>query len=466
MNGMVIRKSVLWRAHLRGPRSRRNTHSVSKCCKSVFPPGRPAVYNARLSPRTEPVTTPQKAPAEQRQGWRFGWALTGYFALFPAAAAAGALAFSPLQALAGLGAFRTSAWRDFAPRKAPAHFVAALFVVYAMATALWSIHASNAAPKTAVALTLGYMFATAPLSLSDRARALAGWVGVSAIVGAVALLGLETLFQDQLAPIFAAPGQARWRVLINLTRGVAVLSSLTWPAAAFLLSRKAVAARAAGVALILGVGALAVQFDDSANALAFMLGGLAFAIVRFAPVLCLRTLFLAAAATVVAAPAIASILPPGAAATALPFSWAARLDIWRYAAARIAERPLFGWGFDAAPAFPGAAVLRGVTHAVIGPHPHNAALQIWLEGGAVGACLAAAALVLGGWRAGAILADRPHAAAAFAAAATAYLAIASLDEGLWRDWWMVTPFTAAALMLLCLANPNRGPNAATFGPEG
>ena len=61
-------------------------------------------------------------------------------------------------------------------------------------------------------------------------------------------------------------------------------------------------------------------------------------------------------------------------------SWSERLDMWAFAAAKIVEKPWAGWGLDASRTFGSAISL----------HTHDAAIQIWLELGAVGAVLAAA----------------------------------------------------------------------------
>jgi len=126
-------------------------------------------------------------------------------------------------------------------------------------------------------------------------------------------------------------------------------------------------------------------------------------------------------------------------------SWAARLDIWSFAAAMAAHHPLRGWGIDASRTFGIALPL----------HPHNAALQIWLELGAPGAALAAA---LTGWIAAtlAVLARaNPSHAAAGAGALTAYLIIGGISFGVWQEWWVALGFlTVATLAMLRRAWPS------------
>jgi len=130
---------------------------------------------------------------------------------------------------------------------------------------------------------------------------------------------------------------------------------------------------------------------------------------------------------------------------ALPSSAAHRLLIWDFAAERIAERPILGWGMDGSRAIPGGtdkpdplmlqnfgltseAARSWFQHAQLLPlHPHNLALQVWLELGLVGAVLMALLLAMMAWH-------LPNAAGCgvFAAA----LVIAMLSYGAWQYWWV------------------------------
>lgn len=123
-----------------------------------------------------------------------------------------------------------------------------------------------------------------------------------------------------------------------------------------------------------------------------------------------------------------------------------RVEIWGMAADRALTTPLFGQGIDASRALdPQGEVSRfsPIGDSLLPLHPHNAALQVWLELGAAGAVLAMVALLL-------LLAgtarmderDQPFALALFAAA----LAMGSTAYGVWQAWWMAG-FLAAGLML-------------------
>jgi O-antigen ligase len=133
-----------------------------------------------------------------------------------------------------------------------------------------------------------------------------------------------------------------------------------------------------------------------------------------------------------------------------------RVMTWDFVVERIAERPLLGWGMEASRAIPGGTdtfppavldrygLMRPEEREVFGRdyahrlplHPHNAALQVWLELGLVGGVLAAALVV-------AILLGAATPAAIGAAVAGA--ATSQLSFGVWQPWWIATLVLAAVL---------------------
>jgi O-antigen ligase len=177
-----------------------------------------------------------------------------------------------------------------------------------------------------------------------------------------------------------------------------------------------------------------------------------------------------AAAAILAAP----LLPSRVLGPAKEFNWPndavpsvyQRIAVWQFAETRIAERPFQGWGLDAARRIPGGhdgtkaetlhiqnPVMRDRVTAYFNSgnieqmplHPHNAALQIWLETGGVGAVLVAALVFVA---LSAIARRAPSgrsAVAASAAFAVSALLIAGLSYGIWQTWWLATLWLGAAL---------------------
>jgi O-antigen ligase len=132
-----------------------------------------------------------------------------------------------------------------------------------------------------------------------------------------------------------------------------------------------------------------------------------------------------------------------------------RVNIWANFGGAVWLRPIVGHGFgvseEVAPA--GAGEEEGWSN-----HPHNAALQIWVELGGIGAALAAW-LGLELIRRCQTLAarDRPAAAALVSAA----LAVSLVSHGAWQGWWVASTGTALVWFLSCRAHqPLREPVAA------
>lgn len=113
-----------------------------------------------------------------------------------------------------------------------------------------------------------------------------------------------------------------------------------------------------------------------------------------------------------------------------------RGEIWQETVPFIFQKPFFGWGIEAShvlPHLPEAAHLRQVQHDLLNHgHTHNAPLQIWLELGAVGAALTAAALYFGIRALRALPASLlPYATITVIAA----FAVACVSHGAWQAWW-------------------------------
>jgi O-antigen ligase len=210
---------------------------------------------------------------------------------------------------------------------------------------------------------------------------------------------------------------------------------------------------------ILAAGALVLlALPGESPKLAVLAAAAAAGLAWLAPRHGVRALGLAAAAAVLLMPLLLGpVLARGVPAGGLPASAAHRLMIWDFTATRIAERPLSGWGMEASRAIPGhdlpageARLARfGLTHPGVEPwlaqaqmlplHPHNGALQLWLELGLPGAALGALMVALLGLAAA--RAPRPGVAVAMLASG---LVTALLSFGAWQEWWVGAQLLAVA----------------------
>jgi len=335
-----------------------------------------------------------------------------------------------------------------------------------LVSASWSIMPGESAARAAKLLAI----AAGGLALAAGARGPAA-PGLRPAIGAV-LVGMaiavglaltDHLFLFEVMED-VEPGFTPRRGFYS--RGATVLVLFAWLAVIGLvrLEKRWIAA-----ALYLGVGLLvALKFRSGAAATVWALGAGAF-VLQLATLGRARLAIAGAvAAACLAAPLLVQSFPAPdaqhAAARLLPSSWSHRIVIWQFAAAKIAERPLLGWGLDASRKIPGGRETipwqmdpdpndAGDRMSVVQRlplHPHSVSLQLWLELGAIGAALLAALafLLVAGAKAdrGAAWPD-----AGRLALACSGLAIANVSYGAWQTWWLSTLFmvAAAALLLLC-----------------
>ncbi len=212
------------------------------------------------------------------------------------------------------------------------------------------------------------------------------------------------------------------------------------------------------VAVLAGAIVLILLPGDTAK-IAAVLGLIAAGAAAFAPRAVPRLVGAGLGAVIMAMPLLVALVP-ALPVEKLPPSALHRMLIWDFTAARIAERPLLGWGMEASREVPGgrdqpspAALDRmrvtdpamrrwfGEPHVNVLPlHPHNGALQLWLELGAVGAAIAA----LLAWWLG-IAASRAPCPAAATGALVSAAVTAMLSFGTWQAWWV------AAMLLTAVA---------------
>ena len=365
----------------------------------------------------------------------------GFFTLLPGAAVAGGLAIAPLMGLAGLASARP---RTFvALRRAPLGLAFLLgFFLWAALSTLWAPN-----PEEGQAWRLAIVFFPGLLLISGAgSRPVTEAAGVAAVFVTIVMLGIEAALGMPFNRAFQ-PDEIDWVLARNPGRGATLLVVLVWAALGALLARRRALHALLFVLISGGAGWLSAQFDMDANLIAFAAGTFAFWLGFALPRFALVTVCTVLAAWLLAAPfATPLVFADPRFVESLPNSWAVRSEIWRFACERIAEQPWIGRGMDAARAFTEQITVRGETMRALPLHPHSASLQVWLETGAVGAILAALALLAGGWGLAKAFRYNRSAAAATTATLAAMGLFANVSYGAWQEWLWAVSLTAACLI--------------------
>ena len=389
------------------------------------------------------MTQAAAVPADRLGAW-CGWVTVGTAALAPLLIWIGPLAFAPVLGLMGLLCLPAARIED---RDRPLAVVLALMLVWAAVSTTWSPHKpddleGSTALKLALQLPL-YWAAwcgarRAEPGLRRRALAVFAWVMagvgllmlVEALTGAAAYQAMRNLIGDPIRADLARK---------NLAQGSFALA-LLWPVAAAAASRAGAPGWLA-VPMVLGAVTLAWRFLSDAPVMAVALSAAVTLAAWLWPRGAPKTMAVMATLYVLLMPL--ATLPILSLSEAAPASWAQRIGYWDHTIGWMSDHPFRGWGLDASRAFsPGIQL-----------HPHNGALQVWLELGMAGAVLAAIAWVT-------ILRrlardERDWAAAAALGSAAAYLFFGAVSFGVWQEWWLALGALAAAIAGMAEAEPPR-----------
>lgn len=324
--------------------------------------------------------------------------------------------------------------------------LAMLFALLALASLLWTVDRARSL-RSVIELSpvlIGGLLLVATLPLVADAGRLSRLltVGVLAACASAAFAWASDMALHRLVG-----GRA---FTSDLKRGVTPLAILAFPAVALLTLRHAPALWRGA---ILAAAFVAGLFAHSGSAmLGVMAGALALLLAARAPRAATGLAGALVVLLLVLAPVIGpvtrAVLPDAVEDVIDRFHARHRMDIWSVFGARALERPVFGHGFGAPDRVAGAPRPTGTPPDPLGDatirniHPHNAALQVWVELGLAGALLAGAALLLVLRRIGRLMQGK---AATRLACFGAALAVSLVGFGLWQAWWIATLSAAIAL---------------------
>jgi O-antigen ligase len=379
---------------------------------------------------------------EKFAGW-CGWVLLGVLTLTPVAAWLGPLAFAPIMTLAGL---LTLPALRVTEEDRPAALALLVLVIWAIGSTIWSAYqperlvTSTAAKLVAEAVLFAAAACAARVAEPDyltRALKVFAWgmaglgllMLIEGLTGAAVYRALRAAIHDPIRPDLG---------VANVAQALFVLALLL-PAAAL------AAIRAAGkwwliFPMVAGLVVPSVAFGYDAPVLALVLclvaGGAVYLLPRAAP-----QIFAAVVALFyMIAPIIVDVTRMLGWYQALKAdvepSWSQRMGYWSHAADWISDHPERGWGLDASRVFAPGIIL----------HPHDSALQIWLELGLIGAT--AAAVFWAAILAGLVRPKSDTGAAVGAATTVVYLTFSAFSFGVWQEWWLAL---GALALTVCIA---------------
>jgi O-antigen ligase len=343
-------------------------------------------------------------------------------------------------------------WRPSLPRS-PVLVLGLMLAGWGAITALWAPEPARAA---LLALTLAAM-----MLLAHGAAGAAQGARLMPLIGFGLVFGLGAAFADgQSGNALRAAVRGLKEVPASMMFGLkpaASLMALLLPMG-FALPWPWIARAAL---LLLGAGVLIVLPGETARLAT--IAGLAAALLSLAaPRLMPKLVGAGVAVLILLMPLLVAFIPQLPSANLAP-SAGHRLVIWDFAAARIAEKPITGWGLESSRAMPGgraqpdAATLDRLNitapaqreflvlpHVEVMPlHPHNGALQLWLELGGIGALIGAALMLALGFAAARSAAPAVGAGRLASAAVTGMLSF-----GLWQAWWLASLLLAMVAIVL------------------
>jgi len=347
-------------------------------------------------------------------------------------------------ALAGLSCWRSNQRLPW-PDRATVVTLAAL-LTWSCISAFWAIEPFGAlllSLRLAVLFAAGLFLLSVAGLLDDGQRLAVGrWLLIGFVAGLVILAG-EFAFGFPLMTLFERLGIGPAPSAAAYNRGATALAMLSWPATALLWQQ---GRRWQAVSLPLATVLVLTATESLAAGLAMAAGTLTILVALTHRQAGRAVLVLAAAAAAAGMPFLAQWLHAldWQNAAWLPWSAQQRVEIWQTAAELIAQKPLFGWGFDASRAL--SRTISAEPEGGLGLlplHPHNAWLQVLLELGAIGGVLAFAVL----WVVIARLDRLPAPFRIFGQACfAATLAIAGTAYGVWQNHWLATVLGTAVLV--------------------
>jgi exopolysaccharide production protein ExoQ len=314
----------------------------------------------------------------------------------------------------------------------------ALFVIWALSSAIWSpahVLAGETVRRLiplAILLPLA-VWVSASVEARDRDLALRSLLAGLAI--SMSILTFEAISHGAINKV-ASPEKDPLAIAGDLGRAATATLALFWLGFACLRQR---GIHMSYIIILVAISFyLSTQFGTDLNAVGLVFGTLMALLALSFPRFTLGTLTMGSAAWLVAAPYTYPLLTKLAFSIApngqLPLSYGRRTQMWQVGVDLISQKPVAGWGLGSASTFDRTIQYGGFDWPLIQLHPHAAPLHIWLETGVVGAFLGALAIITAGFAAIRAFGRSRVAASALVGGLTFLVLHWSFSHSIWREW--------------------------------
>lgn len=348
----------------------------------------------------------------------------------------------------------------------PAVIPALIILGLAALSSLWALDSAEALERTgklACVLLPGVALFGVLRVMNVQNLARLWWTIPAALAVMSAFLTSEYLTNYAVYRMVRGLPADQYVSVAELNRSCVALCLLYLPGLALLYKGLRQCGSSRGLALLAAAGFVAtiipvLSMTDSQSAtMAFALGG---AVLLFAPVgrkALWITAALIACAGILSAPFLAQYLwsltphdlgAPQQVDFITKANYLPRLELWDAVARYALQNPLLGFGIEATrsvAAFDSQQIYQPGTTLL---HPHNAALQIWIEFGALGAAMAAGGVILI-CRACMNLPNQ-MARRLGLALLVAVMGVGVVGYGMWQGWWVGLLATLVSVSILSI----------------
>lgn len=326
-----------------------------------------------------------------------------------------------------------------------------------IASIIWAAEPEEALHRTVKLLAIflvGGLLITSILALrGEQIRICSQFLPIG-IVAAAILIAAELLFDAPLYRLMRllAADQSVDDTAFN--RGTVAVVLCFFPALSILLAQgRAFVLTALFIVTVL---AMLILVESQSAQFSMFFGLLTYAFFPYRSKQAWYLLAFLISALIFLAPFLAIWLfePLAATLNALPFFGqgsgfaGARMEIWDYVSRYALQNPLYGFGLEAARAIDSFDSKELFQNGSTTIHPHNFAIQLWLEFGVLGA--AAGALFCSYLLRTIFTLLTPVQRRAALPAFIASLSVASTGYGMWQSWWIGLLFVVTAFVVLAV----------------